>query len=167
LAKEKTVLERLLELIPGFHGYKAKEYLREDDQRVREYVYRVLLEGVRRLEDAIARAASYDFRSADALNELLRDLRIAMDKIRWAEHGYAPHYDIAKIREDDLEKIRSLDEQLIPVAVGIKSKCDEVLSESMLGNPLDPKVGELRKLIARLRELILEREKLIREWGGR
>jgi len=167
LAKEKTVLERLLELIPGFHGYKAKEYLREDDQRVREYVYRILLEGVRSLEDAIARAASYDFRSADALNELLRDLRLAMDKIRWAEHGYAPHYDIAKIREDDLEKIRSLDEQLIPVALEVKSKSGEVLSEAMLGNPLDPKVAELRKLIARLRELILEREKLVREWGGR
>jgi len=167
LAREKTVLEKLLDILPGFHGYKAKEYLREDDQLIREYVYRIMVDSVRNIENAIARVATYDFSSADILNEFLRDLRFVMDKIRWAEHGYSPHYDIIKIKEEDLEKIKNIDEQLVSIAMNIKDKSSELLNEAELGNPIRPKIGELKALISRVRDIIFEREKLLREWGAR
>lgn len=167
MTKEKSTLEKLLDLLPGFHGYKAKEYLREDDQLIREYVYNILADSVRNIENSIARASTYDFNSAEILNEYLRDLRLLMDKIRWAEHGYSPHYDLVKVKNEDLEKIREIDERLVSIAIDIKNKSVEILNDSELGNPLRPKINELKNLTSKVREIIFEREKQIKGWGGK
>ncbi|MEM4848251.1 MAG: hypothetical protein QXM55_01275, partial [Ignisphaera sp.] len=83
MVKRDALLEKLLNILPGFRGYKKKEHIREDDRLVREYIVKILSEAIRDLEEAIVNIAEYDFRSAELYDNVLRDLRTIADKIRW------------------------------------------------------------------------------------
>ncbi len=164
MVQKKTVLEKLLDIIPGFHGYRKKEYIREDDRLIREYMVKILEDSRRDIEEAISLIAEYDFPTADRFNELLRDLRLVTDKIRWAEHGYAPHYNIYKIQEEDLEKIRGLDAQLVDKVRKLREFAENLKDDALLGNPVREKLREFIRLIDELKEGILERQKIVRGW---
>ncbi len=164
MVRRSTVLEKLLNIIPGFHGYRKKEHLREDDRLIREYMVRILEEAVRNMNDALAYLAEYDFSTAERFDNVLRELRLIMDKIRWSEHGYAPHYNIVKIQEEDLEKIREIDGGLVDDVEKIKTFTEELKNDAMMGNPVRDKIPQLLKLIKDVREGLMEREKIVHGW---
>ncbi len=165
MVRKKAILEKLLDVIPGFHGYRKKEYLREDDRLIREYMVKILSEAIRDLQDAIAYVAEYDFTAAEKLDGIvLRELRLLTDKIRWAEHGYAPHFNIVKIQEGDLEKIKEVDAGLVDDVEKLRKAIEDLKNDSMLSNPVRDKIGEILKLIKSIREGLNEREKLVRGW---
>ena len=164
MVRRDALLEKLLNVLPGFRGYRKKEYLREDDRLVREYIVKILSEAIRDLEEAIANIAEYDFKSAELFDNALRDLRTITDKIRWAEHGYAPHFNVAKIQEEDLAKIREVDLSIVEDAEKIREFVSGVKRDSMLKNPVREKVQELLKLIDDMRVRLVDREKIVRGW---
>lgn len=164
MVKKTAVLEKLLNIIPGFHGYRQKEYLREDDRLIREYMARVLDEARRDFEDAMADLAMYDFGSADRLDGVLRDLRLITDKIRFAEAGYAPHFNIVKITEEDLEMIRSIDASLVEQVEKLRRLAEELRMDVSMGNPVAEKVREIVATINMIRKWLVEREKVTRGW---
>jgi hypothetical protein len=82
MSRREYIFKKLLNILPGFRGYRKKEYVREDDKLVREYLVKVLTEAMRDLEDAIANIAEYDFKTAELSDNTLRDLRTVADKIR-------------------------------------------------------------------------------------
>ena len=164
MAKKQAILEKLLNVIPGFHGYRKKEHLREDDKLIREYMVRILEEAIRDLSDALTYLAEYDFSTAERFDNVMRELRLVTDKIRWAEHGYAPHYNIVKIQEEDLEKIREVDALLVEKVEKLRDFISTVRNDAMMGNPLRDKIPEILRLINDIRSGLLEREKIIRGW---
>jgi len=164
LVKKKAILEKLLNIIPGFHGYKKKEYIREDDKLIREYMVRILTDAIRDLEEAIAYLAEYDFNTAERFDSVLRELRLITDKIRWAEHGYAPHYNIVKIQEEDLDKIREVDAGLVDDVEKLREFIASLKNDTMLGNPVRDKIRDALQLINSIKKRFLEREKIVRGW---
>ena len=164
MVKRSAALEKLLNILPGFRGYRKKEYIREDDRLVREYIVRILSEAIRDLEESIANLAEYDFTTADIYDAILRDLRTVADKIRWAEQGYAPHYNIVKIQEEDLEKIREVDGGLVDDAEKIRSFVSDLKKDTMLKNPVRDRAPQLTQLISDLRSQLIEREKIVKGW---
>ncbi len=164
MVKKQAILEKLLNVIPGFHGYRKKEHLREDDKLIREYMVRILEEAIRDLSDALTYLAEYDFSTAERFDNVMRELRLLTDKIRWAEHGYAPHYNIVKIQEEDLEKIREVDALLVEKVEKLRGFIDTVKNDAMMGNPLRDKIPEILRLINDIRSGLLEREKITRGW---
>ncbi|MEL9940221.1 MAG: hypothetical protein QW348_02565 [Ignisphaera sp.] len=164
MVRRDALLEKLLNVLPGFRGYRKKEYVREDDRLVREYIVRVLTEAIRDLEEAIANIAIYDFGSAELFDSVLRDLRTVADRIRWAEHGYAPHFNIVKIQEEDLNRMREVDLSIVENAEKIREFAASVKRDSMLRNPVRERVQELVKLIDDVRAKLVEREKIVRGW---
>ncbi len=164
MVRKSTVLEKLLNILPGFHGYRKKEYIREDDRLIREYIVRILEDAIKNINDALTYIAEYDFTAAERFDNVLRELRLITDKIRWSEHGYAPHYNINKIREEDLEKIREVDGGLIDDAEKVKSFTETLLNDAMMGNPVRDRIPGLLKLIKDIRQALLEREKIIHGW---
>jgi len=165
MVRRSTTLEKLLNILPGFRGYRKKEHFREDDKLVREHIVRILSEAIRDLEEAIASLAEYDFKTAEIYDTILRDLRTATDKIRWAEHGYAPHYNITKIQEGDLEKIREVDSSLVDDAEKLRSFVSDLKKDTMLKNPVRDRAPQLAQLISDLRSQLIEREKIVRGWA--
>ncbi len=164
MVKKQAILEKLLNVIPGFHGYRKKEHLREDDKLIREYMVRILEEAIRDLSDALTYLAEYDFSTAERFDNVMRELRLLTDKIRWAEHGYAPHYNIVKIQEEDLEKIREVDALLVEKVEKLRDFIGTVKNDAMMGNPLQDKIPEILRLINDIRSGLLEREKITRGW---
>lgn len=164
MVKKQAVLEKLLNVIPGFHGYRKKEHLREDDKLIREYMVRILEEAIRDLCDALTYLAEYDFSTAEKFDSVMRELRLVTDKIRWAEHGYAPHYNIVKIQEEDLEKIREVDALLVEKVYKLRDFIGTIKNDAMMGNPLRDKIPEILRLINDIRSGLLEREKITRGW---
>ena len=164
MVKKQAVLEKLLNVIPGFHGYRKKEHLREDDKLIREYMVRILEEAIRDLCDALTYLAEYDFSTAEKFDSVMRELRLVTDKIRWAEHGYAPHYNIVKIQEEDLEKIREVDALLVEKVYKLRDFIGIIKNDAMMGNPLRDKIPEILRLINDIRSGLLEREEITRGW---
>ncbi|MEM1679319.1 MAG: hypothetical protein QXJ56_06390 [Ignisphaera sp.] len=164
MVRRETALEKLLNILPGFHGYRRKEYIREDDRLVREYIVGILSGAIRDLEEAIANLAEYDFKAAELYDSVLRDLRAVADRIRWAEHGYAPHFNIIKIQEEDLGRIREVDAGLVDDVEKIRDFVMNIKRETLLRNPVRDRVPDLLKLLDDLRSRLLEREKIIRGW---
>lgn len=79
MVRREAVLEKLLNILSGFRGYRRKEYIREDDRLVREYIVGILSGAIRELEEAIANLAEYDFKAAELYDNVLRDLRTVAD----------------------------------------------------------------------------------------
>ena len=161
MSERKTGFERLLDLLPGFHGYRRKEFLREDDRIVRNYLVNILSEAIRVLEDVEALIIDRDYPTADRLEEVLRDLRKLTDEIRWAESGYSPHYNIVKVREEELKKIIEIDEGLISDVEGLKKFVEDMRNDAFMGNPIREKVAELYNTIYGIRQKWLKRIELI------
>ncbi len=164
MVKKKAVLEKLLDIIPGFHGYRKKEYIREDDRLIREYMVRVLTDAIRDLEEALSYLAEYDFSAAERFDNVLRDLRLVTDKIRWAEHGYAPHYNIVKIQEEDLNRIREVDAGLVDDVEKLREFMANLKNDAMLGNPVADRFRDALQLINSIKKGLMEREKIVRGW---
>ncbi len=165
MVRKEAFLEKIINKIPGFKGYRQREALREDDRLVREYIVKVLEEGIRSLSEAISFLAEYDFSTAEKFENLMRDLRLLTDKIRWSEHGYAPHFNIYKIEQEDLNKIIELDSALIDDVEKLKNILDEVKNDASMGNPVRDKIPEVLGIINYIREKLVEREKILHGWA--
>ncbi len=164
MVRKEALLEKIMNRIPGFKGYRQREALREDDRLVREYLVRLLEEGIRSLSDALAYLAEYDFSTAERFENLMRDLRLLTDKIRWSEHGYAPHYNIYKIEQEDLTKILEIDSSLIDDVERLKNLLEEIKNDALMGNPVRDKIPEILRMINTIRQELMEREKIVHGW---
>ncbi len=166
MSKKKTLFEKLLNIIPGFHGYRRKEYIREDDRLIRDYMVKLLEDSVRTVEDTIAVLVNNDYSSAERLDEVLRDLRRIREKICGSEDGESPHYNIVKIREEELELMRDLDVDIIEYINSVKEYVEKMRDEALRGNPVREMIVELYKLIKSIEDKWLDRDKIIKGWMG-
>lgn len=115
LSKKFNWLEKLEFYIPGFSGYKKRELIREDDRLLRSYLVKLLTDAKNYLEDAALTVSDFDFTLARKLNTLASNVRLICDKLKFAESGYAPHYNIVKVDISELEKMKACDEELISI----------------------------------------------------
>ena len=164
MVREKKWLEKLMDHIPGFRGYREREYIREDDQLLREYLSNEVEKAIHKLNEAVSNLSVYDFNTAEKLDSLVRECRLLMDKIRWAIHGYAPHYNIVKIDEEDLNKIREIDNKLVEHVKELEKLSDEILKNTRLGNKIDGEMRRLLDLFESIREVLDSRDEVVSGW---
>lgn len=113
MGKELSLLEKLEKIIPGFHGYKVKELIREDDRLIRNYIYNELKRArdiVRELMLA-ALDGMYDA-PVTYLDRLWKKLDEASSKVKNAPAGYAGFFDRVKVREQELETLKQIDAEI-------------------------------------------------------
>jgi len=162
LTRKSALLEKILDKIPGFSGYRKREKLREDDRIIRSYIVSILENAIKYIEDAEASLVDINYNGAAMLENLLRSLRLVTDKIRWAPHGYQPHYYIEKILEEDLEKLRAIDAEIIGIAEQLSEKASTIAGKAMAGQSPSPEdVMGIRELIDKIQEKIDERNKIL------
>ena len=128
--RERGLLERLLSLVPGYHGYKERELRRETDRLVRMAAATRL----RHAKDAINRSltpfammrlSGEDMFIVDSLITRLDRVTQRIDK---AVAGYAGLYDAVKVREDKLDAVIEHDLMLVEKAEAIKEAADRLAS---------------------------------------
>ncbi|NJD99451.1 hypothetical protein E3E26_06590 [Thermococcus sp. LS1] len=123
MGKETSIVEKIELLIPGFHGYKKKELLREDDRLIRGKVAEILGQAKREMERALQRCAMVNCQQLMAIESLRKKLMMLESRILHAEAGYRGYFDRIKFREDELKKLIEYDAQMIGLA-------EEILNEA-------------------------------------
>jgi hypothetical protein len=125
---ERSLLEKIMGYIPGYHGYKEKELRRESDRLVR-------MDVVNRLKDA---KTTFRRRFADpAAVQKLGDNAYKFDALTYrldrvtqridrAVAGYAGMFDAIKVKEDKLDSVIQHDLTFIQTAESIKEDVAKV-----------------------------------------
>jgi hypothetical protein len=127
--------ERIAAALPGFRGYKEKELRRESDKLIRNNLTLKLSKGkdnVRSIAQKIA-----DKRYLDVLPDIDR-LTAKMDriteKVNHASYGYAGFYNIVKIKEDNLDKMITFDNQLLDEVNALTASIEELKAQLLSNN---------------------------------
>jgi hypothetical protein len=165
---ERSLLEKIMGYIPGYHGYKEKELRRESDRLVR-------MEAVSRLKAAktsirrafanpsmVQKLSQDDTYKYDALNSRLDRVTQRIDR---AVAGYAGMFDAVKVKEDKLDTVLQHDVSLIEKADAIKADSGK-LAKMQPGN--DDWGTAMDSLISKVEEydaLIDERSQILRGLG--
>jgi len=165
---ERSLLEKIMGYIPGYHGYKEKELRRESDRLVR-------MEAVNRLKAAktsirrafanpsmVQKLSQDDTYKYDALNSRLDRVTQRIDR---AVAGYAGMFDAVKVKEDKLDTVLQHDVSLIEKADAIKADSGK-LAKMQPGN--DDWTTAIDSLISKVEEyddLIDERSQILRGLG--
>src|SRR6266436_8844037 len=110
----QNALERLMNSIPGFKGYREKVLRRDADRLQREHLALRLEQG----KKALNRIAADISRGGDL--DVINDVETArkrLDKVanrlRYAERGYSGFFDAVKVDETVLAKVYELDLSLL------------------------------------------------------
>lgn len=105
---------RLLDRIPGYRGYRAKEDRRDADRRVRDHVAAAYEAQADRVE-RVARDLATQRRLNDIgpVDEFARTLRHFIDRVRTATYGYGGLLGDRDVDAQALDQLRLFDEGLL------------------------------------------------------
>jgi hypothetical protein len=127
--------ERVAAALPGFRGYKEKELRRESDKLVRNNLYLKLTkdkDDVRVISQKIA-----DKRYMDVLVDMDR-LTAKMDriteKVNHASYGYSGFFDIVKIKEENLDRMITFDNQLLDEVNALTAAIGDLKTQLLSNN---------------------------------
>lgn len=104
----------LLDRVPGYRGYRAKEDRRDADGRVREHVATAYAAQADRVE-RVARDLAAQRRLAEItpVDEFARTLRHFIDRVRTASYGYGGLMGDRDVDTTALDQLRRFDEGLL------------------------------------------------------
>ena len=127
--------ERIAAALPGFRGYKEKELRRESDKLIRNNLTLKLSkdkDNVRSIAQKLA-----DKRYLDVLPDIDR-LNAKMDriteKVNHASYGYAGFYDIVKIKEENLDRMITFDNQLLDEVDALTASIEDLKTQLLSNN---------------------------------
>lgn len=133
MGKETSIVEKLELIVPGFHGYKKKELLREDDRLVREKVAEILGQAKRELERALQRCAIVNCQQLMAIESMRKKLMMLESRIKHAEAGYRGYFDRVKFKEKELKRLIEYDAKMIELAGEILNEAKAL--NAQIANP--------------------------------
>jgi hypothetical protein len=162
--KQMRLSERIAAALPGFRGYKEKELRRESDKLIRNNLTLKLSkdkESVRSIAQRIA-----DRRYLDVLPDIDR-LNAKMDriteKVNHASYGYAGFYDIVKIKEENLDRMITFDNNLLDEVDALTATIEEQKAQLVSGNytNLKDKIQAIADKLELLEDTFDKREQVI------
>ena len=124
-------VERWLARIPGVRTYRDREHRRETDKQLREHLASQLQEARTQLKGTIldlSKKGQLDL--LEELDRLSSRIQQMADSIRYASYGYSGIFDLEKIREEELDRIYSVDLSLVDDLDGIRAKVAELGSQT-------------------------------------
>lgn len=157
--ESKNWFERAASRVPGYRGYKEKEWRREADKIQRRFLADRLEVGRRALEDvelAISRRGTLDMMGV--VDTVQRKLRTVKDRYLYADYGYAGWFNSVKVDEVVLDAMYQLDVQAQEAALAIEQLAGSLDADSP---SLRADVKILEDKIEALDEFFAEREHAI------
>jgi hypothetical protein len=110
---ERGLIEKGVSWIPGYKGYKEKEMRRAVDKQVRDSLAKKLAARARKLtalQQKLLTSGGLEW--MDDIEKLVARLQTVRDRIKTASYGYAPFFDLTKVKEDDLDRMIQFDQEL-------------------------------------------------------
>jgi len=154
-------LEKLVNKIPGYHGYKEKEMRRDADKLLRDHIYGVLTEQRRRIEDIQGELGVEYIESVEKIGTARRRLQTLADTVHTAAYGYAGLFDAVKVKEEELDALYEFDNELLAESEAIIASIDSLQSAMDNGEGLSGAIRELTATITRLQDKYNHRKDVI------
>ena len=169
----------LLDRIPGYRGYRAKEDRRDADRRVRDHLATVYGQQADRVE-RVARelATQRRLNEIGPVDEFARNMRHFVDRVRTASYGYGGLMGDRDVDSAALDQLLQFDESLLAGTDELNGPISE-LESAFTGNgdlaaPARAGTAVVRRLLARfdLRGEVVEtgkpapRESVLRVLGA-
>src|SRR5262249_9220628 len=117
----QNALERLMNSIPGFKGYRERDLRRDADRLQREHLASRLEEGKKALNQiAAALPRGGDLEVINDVETARKRLDKVATRIRYAERGYSGFFDAVKVDESVLARVYQFDMGLIEDVDGVR-----------------------------------------------
>ena len=155
----KSALERLMDSVPGFKGYRERDLRRDADRLQREYLA-TRLDETKKALNAVAAALTRGG-DLDVINDVetaRKRLDRVVNRIRYAERGYSGFFDPVKVDEAVLGRVYQFD-------MGLIEDVDGVLAAAAVARQSAEPRPALQDLIGRIDALdahLSERETVLR-----
>lgn len=155
-------LQELMMKIPGYEGYHNREARRDADKIQRTF----LADNLKKAKSKMVYLSGPLSRSPNLehVGEIDRISKIfdkVIDRIRYADYGYAGFFDALKINEEELDKLYEFDGSLANYISVISESLIALESAVDSGEGIKEKLKSTEKLIKELDIKFDEREKLI------
>jgi hypothetical protein len=126
---EDNALKKLMEAIPGYQGYAARETRRDADRLLREHLV-VLLDGVRNKLKRFQRELQSrgEFKPVTDLDRVARRMVRARDRMDHAPYGYAGFLDAVQVNEAELDRLYDYDLSIKDTLAQIEAAVDAVFT---------------------------------------
>ena len=133
-----------MKLIPGYRGYKKKEERRETDRVVREKAMRLLKESEESMVSTLESAVNAGNKELMQIIEKARgEIHNYITKIKTAEYGYAPGWNVVAIQEKLLEAMIACDSEIILMAQDLKEYTADINSRAFAKEDVTEQVREV------------------------
>jgi len=154
-----TLLERLEQVIPGFHGYRQRALLREDDALIREKVASMLDSAKGRVERMIVIMRKKNIGAALRLDDLRLELIKASQMLKHAKRD-TDLFEKGEANESVLEELLKCDYELVHLALRVMERVVN-LSMSLEDREFMDKLNETINIVYELESCIKRREIII------
>jgi hypothetical protein len=157
-------LDSFLRSIPGYAGYASKERRRDADKALRTLLARRISEvagTLQRMEREIATKG--DLARLPLLERALQRLQHVADRLSTATYGYAPLFDAAAVREQELDQLYAFDSALAGHVETIEAAATALFRALETGAGLEASVAALQDATEQLNRQIDRRSALIVE----
>ena len=162
---ESTGLGNLLSKIPGISGYMEKGRRREADQILRDTIASRLEQSRLKLGNVtqdLSRDIVAAMDHAEPLGRVDTKLAGLIGKIKAAPQGYAGFFDANKVKEDDLARIYSFDNEMLTFADEIDSAIDALSKAVVDGGDISGSMRALDGLLNQAIESFSTRDEVIK-----
>jgi len=159
-------VERFFAKLPGIKGYREKEMRREADRLLRVGLARRLSAQRRRLSALqldLLKASGLEW--MDDLDRVVGKLQLLIDRINRADYGYAPYFDLERIKEEELERLAQFDQSLAERLPDVVTGVDTVAAAVTANEGIADALGGLTDVLVELNELFGQRDEAIRQIG--
>lgn len=140
----------ILNMIPGYSGYRAKESRRDEDKRVRLELARLYGQIAQRLADVQGELVQAQrFAEIGSVERLEKSLRLFTDRLSTATYGYGGLFSDRSIDEKALDQIGAFDRALGDGIDELKAAV-EALSSAILGGDIGKEIRNTQTQIDNL-----------------
>ena len=151
---QQNVLERIMNAIPGFKGYREKELRRDADKAQREYLAARLEDVKKQLNTAAADLTRSG--GLDAINDVetaRKRLDKVVNRVRYADRGYAGFFDTVKVDEAMLDRVYQFDLSLLQDVERIREAAGAADLKSLIAeiDAADSRLAERESILSGVR----------------
>lgn len=144
-------VERLLNRVPGYTGYRQKESMRDDDRRLREEIARELTQAIDRLTSVGSKlAAERQFSQISSVENTIGRVRHLESRVRTATYGYGGLFSDRSVDEYALQQLKQFD---VAFQQGVDDLVSQISGATSEGNvdssayqQIDQTIGDLNRL---------------------
>ena len=158
----RGALEKLIGLIPGYHGYKEKELRREADKLLRMHLSQRFQEQRTKLTSVQDHLASQGkLEDLGLLERTMLQLQLLIDRLKVAEYGYAGLFDAVRVKEEQLDALYIYDNALTVSVEQLAEKIDRVGSAAIAGEEIRTVASDCLLLLQELNTTFDRRKDVI------